>query len=125
MRLRIEGRQLVKRPYQFRSPQRDAETDQLRIGSVIQAIDAAVKAALNERDALRTRVRNARDLASLAVGTGDDEYLTRDPKDSSRLREYEKQMTVGEDRLRILDHQIGSLTLLRDLSRQCFPELTK
>jgi hypothetical protein len=115
----------VKRPFQFRSPQRDAETDKLRIGSVIQAIDAAVKAALEEREALRTRVNTARDLASFAVGTGDDEYLTREPKDTLRIKEYEKQMTIGEDRLRILDEQIGSLTVLRDLSSQSFPDLTK
>ena len=115
----------MKRPFQFRSPRRDAETDQLRIGSVVQAIDAAVKAALKEREALLTRVSIARDLASFAVGTDDDEYLTRDLKDTLRIREYEQQMTVGEDRLRMLDQQIGSLTILRDLSRQCFPELTK
>jgi hypothetical protein len=116
---------MVKRPFQFRSRQRDTETDQLRIGSVVQAIDAAVKAAIKEREALRTRVSIARDLASFAVGTDDDEYLTRELKDTLQLKEYEQQMTVGEDRLRILDHQIGSLTVLRDLSRQCFAELTK
>jgi hypothetical protein len=114
----------VKRPFQFRSPRRDAETDRLRIGSVVQAIDAAINAALEERDALRTRVAKARDLASFAVGTGDDEYLTRDPKDALQIKEYEQQMTIGEDRLRILDQQIGGLTVLRDLSRQCFADLT-
>ena len=115
----------MKRPFQFRSPQRDAETDQLRIGPVVQAIDAAVNAALQERDALRARVSTARDLASFAAGTGDDEYLTREPKDTLRIKEYEQQMTIGEDRLRVLDQQIGGLTVLRDLSRQCFPELIK
>jgi hypothetical protein len=98
----------MKRPFRFRSPRRDTETDQLRIGSVVQAIDAAMKAALKEREALRTRVSLARDLASLAVGTDDDEYLTRDLDHTLRIREYEQQMTVGEDRLRILDKQIGS-----------------
>jgi hypothetical protein len=115
----------VKRPFQFRSPQRDAGTDQLRIGSVVQAIDGALKAALNERDALQIRVGTARDLASIAVGTGDDEYLTRDPKERQWIVEYEQQMIVGGDRLRILDQQIGSLTALWDLSKQCFPELAK
>jgi hypothetical protein len=115
----------VKRPFQFRSRERDAETDQLRIGSVRQAIDTAVGAALKERDALRTRVSTARDLASFAVGTGDDEYLFRETKDACRIKEYERQMTIGEDRLRILDQQIANLTALQDLSRRCFPEPKK
>jgi hypothetical protein len=70
---------------------------------------------------LRARVSTARDLASFAVGTGDDEYLTRDTKDTSRIKEYEQQMIIGEDRLRVLDQQITSLTTLQDLSRRCFP----
>lgn len=111
----------MKRPFQFRSRERDAETDQLRIGSVRQAIDTAVGAAVKERDALRTRVSTARDLASLAAGTGDDEYLFRETRDTSRIKEYERQMMIGEDRLRVLDQQIANLTALQDLSRRCFP----
>jgi hypothetical protein len=112
----------LKRPFQFRSVQRDAETDQQRIGSVVQVIDTALDSALKEREALRARVNTARDLASLAVGTGSDEYLTRDTKDTSRIKEYEQQMTIGEDRLRVLDQQIASLAALQDLSRRCLPE---
>jgi hypothetical protein len=112
----------LKRPFQFRSVQRDAETDQQRIGSVVQAISTAVDSALQEREALRARVNTARDLASFALGTGDDEYLTRDTKDTSRIQEYEQQMMIGEDRLRVLDQQIASLAALQDLSRRCLPE---
>jgi hypothetical protein len=113
----------VKLPFRFRSRQRDAETDQQRIGPVIQAIDTAVGSALKEREALRARISTARDLASFAVGTGDDEYLTRDAKDASVIREYEQQMSRGEERLRVLDQQIANLTALQDLSRQRFFEL--
>lgn len=56
----------VKSPFRFRSLQRDAEADRIRIGPLIQAIDNALQAALKERDALRMRVRTARDLAALA-----------------------------------------------------------
>lgn len=115
----------MKRPFQFRSAQRDAQTDQERIGSVVHAIDAAVTSALKERDALSDRVMAARDLASFAVGTGDDEYLTRDVKDKSRIEEYERQMTIGEKRIRELDQQIAGLVALQDLSRRHFPESGK
>jgi hypothetical protein len=112
----------VKRPFQFRSAGRDAQTDQLRISAVVQAIDTAVGSALREREALRARVNTARDLASFAVGTGDDEYLTRETKDTSRIKQYEQQMTIGEKRLQDLDQQIASLGALQDLSRRCFPD---
>jgi predicted nucleic acid-binding Zn-ribbon protein len=112
----------LKRPFQFRSVQRDAQTDLERIGSVIQAISAAVGSAQKERDALRDRVSAARDLASFATGTGDDEYLTREAKDKSRIEEYERQMIIGEKRIRELDQQIASLAALQELSRRCFPE---
>ena len=115
----------MKRPFQFRSVERDTQTDQGRIGPVIQAIDTAVESALKEREALRARVNTARDLASFAVGTGDDEYLTREAKDTSRIKEYEQQMNIGENRLRELDQQIAGLVALQDLSRRCFPEPKK
>lgn len=115
----------MKGPFRFRSVQRDAQTDQERIGSVVQAIDAAVNSALKEREALAARVGAARDLASFAVGTADDEYLTRETRDKSRIEKYEQQMIVGEKRLAELDQQIASLAALQDLSKRCFPEPKK
>ena len=115
----------MKKLFQFRSVQRDAQTDLERIAAVVQAIDAAVTAAVNEREALRARVDTARDLASFATGTGDDEYLTRETKDTSRIEGYEQQMKIGEQRLQELDRQIASLAALQDLSRRCFSEPRK
>lgn len=112
----------MKRPFHFRSAQRDAQTDRERIGSVVEAIGRAVGSAQKERDALRVRVSAARDLASFAVGTGGDEYLTRETRDRSRIEEYEQQMTAGEKRIQELEQQIAGLTALQDLSRRCFPE---
>lgn len=115
----------MRRPFQFRSAERDAQTDQQRIGSIVQAISAALELAQKERDALNVRATEARDLASFAVGTGDDEYLTREPRDKSRLADYEKQMITAEKRIRTLDEQIGNLKALQELSRRCFPEFRK
>ena len=115
----------LKRLFQFRSAERDAETDQQRIGSIVQAINAALELAQKERVALNIRVKEARDLASFAAGTGDDEYLTRETRDTSRLADYERQMIIGEKRIRRLDEQIASLTALQELSRRCFPDFMK
>lgn len=122
MPLRLKEEARLKRPFQVRSAHRDAQTDHARIGSVVQAISAAIGAARKERDALRLRVNEARDLASFAVGTGDDEYLTREVKDKARIEEYERQMVIGEKRIQELDQQIERLTGLQDLSSRTFPE---
>ena len=111
----------LKRLFQVRSPQRDAETDRERLGSVVDAINTAVGSARSEREALRARVNDARDLASFAVGTGSDEYLTREAKDTSRIAEYERQMSVGEKRIAELDRQIEGLTALQELAGRFFP----
>jgi hypothetical protein len=84
-----------------------------------------VTAAVNEREALHVRVGVARDLASFATGTGDEEYLTRETKDTSRIEGYEQQIKIGEKRLQELDRQIASLAALLDLSRRFFREPKK
>ena len=109
----------------IRLTERDKSADQQRIGAVIEAIDTAVAAALKEREALRARVNTARDLASFAVGNGGDEYLTREAADTRRVKEYEQQMSIGENRLRVLDQQIADLVALQELSSRRFPELAK
>ena len=86
--------------------QRDAEAD-IRIGPLIQAIDNALQAALKERDALRMRVGTARDLAALVAAS--DEYLTPEYQRASSLTHYEDQMSVGKERLQVLDQQISGL----------------
>ena len=111
----------MKRLFQVRTPQRDAQTDHERLGSVVKAINTAIGSAQSERDALRARVSNARDLASFAVGTGSDEYLTREAKDTFRIAEYEQQMTMGEKRVKELDRQIEALTALQELAGSFFP----
>lgn len=110
----------MKRLFQVRSRQRDAETDKKRVGSIVRSIDAAIASATKERDALQFRVSDARDLASLASGTAHDEQLTRDPADEKILKEYELQMQNGEKRICELNQQIVALIELRDLSNRSF-----
>jgi hypothetical protein len=104
----------MSRPFQVRSAERDAQTDRERLGSISSVVEAAVASVRRERDALRTRVDAARDLASFATGTDHDEYLTRDKKDEARIKEYERQMTAGEKRIQELEHQLGGLGALQE-----------
>jgi hypothetical protein len=110
----------LKRFFQVRSRQRDAQTDRDRIGPIVRAIKTGVESSQKERDALRARLRETRDLASFAMGTGDDEYLTREIEDKRRIDEYERQMAMGEKRLTELDQQIASLIELQDLASRRF-----
>jgi predicted nucleic acid-binding Zn-ribbon protein len=113
---------VLKRPFKVRSAERDDKTDEHRIAPILAAIEVALGDATKEIEALRIRVRDARDLASFAAGTESDEYLSREAKDDRRISDYEQQLIAGENRIRQLDRQISSLTELRDLSNNRFPE---
>lgn len=106
------------RVFQVRSPERDAKTDRERIDSLGRAITAAIDSIRGEKDALQKRIEEARDRAALAAGTDVDEYLHRDPKDLTRVREYERQMSQGVRRLHELERQLDGLGKVRDAYMQ-------
>ena len=108
------------RSFQVRSPERDAKTDRERIQSLGRAIDAALDGVRSEKDALKTRVSEARDSAALAAGTDVDEYLYRDPKDLTRVRDYERQLALGNRRLEELQRQLEGLGKVREVYAQYF-----
>jgi hypothetical protein len=111
--------------FQVRSSQRDKQTDQERVSSVVRAIDAAVESAEKEKSALNIRVKNAQDLAALAAGNDSDEYLTREPKDTRRIAGYEQQLIAGHKRIQELNGHIGNLCAVREVCRIRFPDPTK
>jgi hypothetical protein len=111
--------------FRVRSGQRDRQTDFERIGSIINAVDAAMASAKKEGAALKLRLKDAQDLASMAVGTGGDEYLEREVKDQVRIAEYERQLIAGDKRTKELDAQIDNLKALDALLRERFPDFTK
>jgi hypothetical protein len=108
--------------FQVRSSQRDKQTDQERVSSIAKAIDAAIASAMKERAALALRVKNAQDLAAFAVGNDSDEYLSREPQDTTRLAGYEQQLIAGHKRIAELDTQIASLNVVRDVCLTRFPD---
>jgi hypothetical protein len=81
--------------FQIRSNQRDKQTDSERIGSVIKVIDGAISAALHEKNSLSLRVRNALDLAAIAMGNESDEYLTREKKIQAGLKDTSSNLLAG------------------------------
>src|SRR5207237_7275745 len=98
----------------------DAKTDRERIQSLERAINTALDGVQREKDALEMRVGEARDRAALAAGTEVDEYLYRDPKDLTRVRDYERQMAQGDRRLKELQRQLEGLGKVREVYAQLF-----
>lgn len=86
----------MARTFRVRSRDRDIKTDQERFQVINLTIGAVADSIRHEKDALQVRVNEARDLASLAAGTGVDEYLDRESEELARIREYERLMVQGD-----------------------------
>src|SRR5260370_37486123 len=65
--------------FRARSTDRDAETDRLRVGSIMTAIEAALSAAENEHSGLNRRRGDALGRAHVTRRRVSDEYLCREP----------------------------------------------
>ncbi len=99
----------MARAFKVRSPERDARTDEERLGSLARSIGSTMEAVRAERNALKIRVDEARDRAALVAGTDTDEYLARDGRDAVHLRAYEQEMKAGDLRVKELERQLEGL----------------
>jgi len=110
------------REFRTRSADRDRLTDKETLGQVAEALETALDKLQSEHNGLSRRVDEAAAMASLAVGNGSDEYLSRDVEKSDSLRGFENDMKVGRERLRIVDQHIRNLRFLRAAFLTRFPE---
>jgi hypothetical protein len=95
------------RLFQFRSPDRDQETDRRRIALVQKALRSAVADAEAEVKGLRTRVAKARmSLTSLLahIEDGDPE-----PARGAQLNNAEQRLVVAERRLTQMKEHLARL----------------
>jgi|SRR5579871_1776413 len=108
--------------FRARSADRDRLTDAEILRGLAQALEGALDKMQSEHNGLSRRVDDAVALASLAVGTESDEYLSREVEKATSLREFENDMKRGRDRLRKLDQHILDLRFLRAAFLTRFPE---
>lgn len=108
--------------FRTRSVERDRATDNELIGGIVKAIDDALSAFQSEQSGLTRRVEEAVAMASLAVGTDTEEYLSRDAAAEAGLRQFETEMKAGRDRLVVLEQNITHLKFLRAAFATRFPE---
>jgi hypothetical protein len=108
--------------FKTRSVDRDRLADAETLGTLAQALEAALGKMQSEHNGLSRRVDDATAMASLVVGTDSDEYLSREVEKTASLREFENDVKLGRDRLRTLDRHILNLRFLRAAFLTRFPE---
>ena len=108
--------------FRARSPERDAETSGLRIGSVVAAIESALNAAEREQSGLSRRVDDVLARAAVTIGNGTDEYLERDAQDSNHQDLFDAEIMNGQRRLKELASEISHFRFMKAAMLSRFPE---
>ena len=120
-RARGNGRQ-GEEGFKARSAVRDAETDRVRIGSVVAAIEAALKDVESEQAGLTRRVEDALARAAVTFGNGTDEYLDREALDSHHQDLFAADISNGQRRLKDLAGMISHLKFVKAAMLTRFPD---
>lgn len=108
--------------FRARSPERDAETAQLRVGSILTAIESALSAAEREQTGLSGRVDDVLARAAVTIGNGTDEYLERDDRDSRHQDLFDAEIRNGQRRLKELSAEISHFKFLKAAVQSRFPD---
>jgi hypothetical protein len=122
---RLFSKDRAEKNFRARSNQRDYQTDQARIGSVLQAIEGALESAKAEQAGLKTRIDDVLARAAVTIGNDVDEYLTRPPEESHLQDVLGNQIASGQRRLNELATAIGHFQFLRTVLFSRFPEISR
>lgn len=108
--------------FRARSPERDAETAQLRVGSILSAVENALSAAEREQTGLSRRVDDVLARAAVTIGNGTDEYLERDERDNRHQDLFDAEIRNGQRRLKELAGEISHFKFLKTAILSRFPD---
>lgn len=108
-----------------RSTTRDAATDFSRLMSIYEAIDKSISDAEAEKAGLQARLDTVVSRAAMAIGNGDDEYLSRDALDSEHLGMLDTEIKNGEQRIETLTSSIAKFQSLRETLLVSFPNFAR
>jgi hypothetical protein len=112
----------AERDFKARSAERDAETDRLRVRSILLAIETALTAAEAEQSGLTRRVDDFLARAAVTFGNGTDEYLTREALDSHHHDLFDNEISNGQRRLQELALTIPHFKFLKTAILSRFPD---
>src|ERR1700674_5105678 len=105
-----------------RSADRDAETDRLRVSSISEVIENALRAAEQEQSGLNRRVEDVLARAAVTLGNGTDEYLEREALDSQHQDLFGAAISHGQRRLKELATAITHFKFLKAATLSRFPD---
>ena len=111
--------------FKARSAERDAETDRLRVGTILEAIERALHAAEQEQSGLNRRVEDVLARAAVTLGNGTDEYLERDALDSHHQDLFGIEISNGQRRLAELATAITHFKFLMAATLSRFPDMSR
>jgi chromosome segregation ATPase len=95
--------------FRFRSSKRDESVDASRVGSVEKSIRSALADIEAEKKGLQRRLQEARNQASMLVGSEPFEYRDREEAKEEKLSASEHNLITAAGRLRELDTQTEHL----------------
>jgi hypothetical protein len=108
--------------FRARSAERDAETDRLRVASILASIEAALQAAENEQAGLSRRVDDVLARAAVTFGNGTDEYLEREALDNYHQDLFTAEIANGQRRLKELAETIAHFKSMKAAMLSRFPD---
>jgi hypothetical protein len=108
--------------FRARSAERDAETDHLRVASILASIEAALQAAENEQAGLSRRVDDVLARAAVTFGNGTDEYLEREALDNYHQDLFSAEISNGQRRLNELAGTIAHFKFMKAAVLSRFPD---
>ncbi|MGY4615534.1 hypothetical protein ACVWZ4_000761 [Bradyrhizobium sp. USDA 4472] len=118
----LRGHSGAEQEFRSRSPERDAETDQSRIETIMAAIEDALEAAEREQSGLNRRVEDVLARAAVTIGNGEDEYLEREALDNHHQDLFDKEILNGQRRLKELGSSIAHFKFLKAAMLSRFPK---
>ena len=110
------------REFKTRLADRDAETDRVRIASIMAAIQTALDGAEKEKAGLSQRVDDALAFAAVTMGAATDEYLEREPLNDHHQSLFNSEIKNGERRLSELATMISHLKFIKAAMLTRFPD---
>ena len=110
------------REFKTRLADRDAETDRVRIASIMAAIQTALEGAEKEKAGLSKRIDDALAFAAVTMGAATDEYLEREPLNDHHQSLFNSEIKNGERRLSELATMISHLKFIKAVMLTRFPD---
>jgi hypothetical protein len=119
---KVFGGRAAELDFKARSADRDAETDRLRVESILAAIETELTAAEAEQSGLTRRVDDFLARAAVTFGNGADEYLTREALDSHHHDLFDNEISNGQRRQKELALAISHFKFLKTAILSRFPD---